>query len=60
VQLPRIPLGSSTVSLVARGHRLSEVTVKVHRGQVMRRMKAASPLELVRMADRLGAPNTTS
>ena len=39
---------------------LSEMTVKVHRGQVMRKMKAASLPELVRTADRLGAPNTTS
>jgi FixJ family two-component response regulator len=39
---------------------LSEMTVKVHRGQVMRKMKASSLPELVRMADRLGKPNTTS
>jgi FixJ family two-component response regulator len=33
---------------------LSVVTVKVHRGQVMRKMQAKSIAELVRMADRLG------
>jgi FixJ family two-component response regulator len=33
---------------------LSEMTVKVHRGQVMRKMHARSLPELVRMADRLG------
>ncbi len=35
---------------------LSVVTVKVHRGQVMRKMLAKSVAELVRMADRLGVP----
>ena len=33
---------------------LSEVTVKVRRGQAMRKMQAASLAELVRMVDRLG------
>jgi FixJ family two-component response regulator len=39
---------------------LSEMTVKVHRGQVMRKMHAGSLPELVRMADRLGKPTATS
>jgi len=32
---------------------ISEITVKVHRGQVMRKMKAGSLPDLARMADRL-------
>jgi FixJ family two-component response regulator len=51
------------MALVARGHinkevaiklGLSEITVKVHRGQVMRKMQADSLADLIRMCDRLG------
>jgi FixJ family two-component response regulator len=36
----------------------SETTVKVHRGQLMRKMDADSLPELVRMAERIGIPTT--
>jgi FixJ family two-component response regulator len=34
----------------------SEITIGVHRGQIMRKMAAKSLAELVRMADKLGIP----
>jgi FixJ family two-component response regulator len=39
---------------------VSEITVKVHRGQVMRKMQAASLPDLARMADRLSLANEQS
>jgi FixJ family two-component response regulator len=45
---------------IAAELRLSEATVKVHRGQVMRKMRAQSLAELVRMADKLAPSRTKS
>jgi FixJ family two-component response regulator len=37
---------------------ISEATVKVHRGQIMRKMQATSLAQLVRIADMLGLPGS--
>ncbi len=39
---------------------ISEITVKVHRGQVMRNMEAASLPDLARMADKLNITTAKS
>jgi FixJ family two-component response regulator len=39
---------------------LSEITIKVHRGQVMRKMKASSLPDLARMADKLKLVNRSN
>jgi FixJ family two-component response regulator len=38
---------------------ISEVTLQVHRGQIMRKMAATSFAELIRMAGKLGIPSET-
>jgi FixJ family two-component response regulator len=45
---------------IAHELNLSEMTVKVHRSQVMRKMRARSLVDLVRMADRLGVSTSKS
>jgi FixJ family two-component response regulator len=57
--MTRVVVGRANKQIAAELN-LSEMTVKVHRGQVMRKMQAGSLPELVRMADRLGAPTTSS
>ena len=42
---------------IARELGISEETVKVHRGHAMRKMRADSVAELVRMSERLGIPH---
>jgi FixJ family two-component response regulator len=39
---------------------ISEITVKAHRGQVMRKMKARSLPALVTMAERLGVLSSSA
>jgi FixJ family two-component response regulator len=38
----------------------SEITIRIHRGQIMRKMQASSLAELVWLAGRLGIPDRTS
>jgi FixJ family two-component response regulator len=63
------PREREVLALVVTGRRnkqiaaqanLSEMTVKVHRSQIMRKMRAKSLVDLVRMADALGAATRKS
>ena len=45
---------------IAAQAKLSEMTVKVHRSQIMRKMRAKSLVDLVRMADALGVTSRKS
>jgi FixJ family two-component response regulator len=55
--LPRVVSGLLNKQIAAEIG-TSETTVKVHRGQLMRKMGARSLPELVRMAEKMGIPNT--
>jgi FixJ family two-component response regulator len=44
---------------IAAQLKLSEMTVKIHRGQMMRKMRAKSLVDLVRMADALKVSSVT-
>jgi FixJ family two-component response regulator len=58
-QVMKLVVAGQVNKQIAADLGLSLVTVKVHRGQVMRKMLAKSVAELVRMADRLGPPGAT-
>jgi FixJ family two-component response regulator len=45
---------------IANDMGISEITVKVHRGQAMRKMKASSVADLTRMADKLNLARETA
>ena len=45
---------------IASGLGTSEATIKLHRGQVMQKMRAGSLAELVRIAERLAIPGSRS
>jgi FixJ family two-component response regulator len=42
---------------IAAQLKLSEMTVKVHRSQITRKMRAKSLIDLARMADKLDIPS---
>jgi FixJ family two-component response regulator len=54
--LPRVVSGWLNKQIAAEIG-TSETTVKVHRSQLMRKMRASSLAELVRMAERIGIPD---
>ncbi len=53
-EVMRLVLGGMLNKQIAARLGTSETTVKIQRGNVMRKMKAASVVELVRIADKLG------
>jgi FixJ family two-component response regulator len=53
-QIIALVVGGQASKQIAYQLKLSEMTVKVHRSQIMRKMRAKSLIDLVRMADRLG------
>jgi FixJ family two-component response regulator len=55
-QVMRLVISGKATKEIASELGTSEITAKVHRGQVMHKMKAESVLELGRMAEKLNIP----